>query len=180
MLLTPFAGPALLALAGILPAPTCVPMPPRAVATAVAAIHHDLTAGTLANRKGLEHSRNQGQAEQYFRTAATDFTRALAACRQLLQADLVLDEQVGPLQRDALRGRASALLNVAGLEMARTSLLAAFADVNQVLAEEPGNADALAMRRDIELVANHGCWDGVWLQTPGNAVVPAPKARAAR
>ena len=171
MMLTPFAGPALLALAGILPAPTALPPPPKAVATAVAGIQRDLAAGALANRKGLEHGR-QDLAEHWFRTAATDYTRALVASRRLLQGDAALDEQVHPLQVTALHGRANALFSVAYIEMARTSLLTALADVNLILAEEPDNATALALRRDIAIAANHDSWDGVALLPDQRLVVP--------
>jgi len=116
--------------------------------------------GQAGMRKGLNAGSSMSKALGSFRSATRDLDYAVRSCERLRKKygnDHAAD--LNYLQEQATSALTDALLHSASILTSRGSFNKALGNVNKVLARDPKNTRALAMRGRIETAANEG-WGG--------------------
>jgi len=117
--------------------------------------------------KDAEAYRDRGmQNSKSFGSANNDFQRAIRLCELVMGRaaslskshanDTVMVRELRNMDQQAGEMRTDMLLTTASLYITHGQLNAAMGNVNKVLATEPDNRQALAMRGRIEVAANSG------------------------
>lgn len=140
----------------------------------VAAIERRLAAGEANEKHALGLGRDYHEARIALHEAAADFAAAAKAVERLPAGDPTAQSLAPELARRAKEGRIKALLTVAGLEYARSNWFDALGDVDQVLALDEANGEALRLRREIEHAAARPLWPGAVVVVRQPPVVHAP------
>lgn len=124
-------------------------------------IEHRLDEAAKENQKGLESSRQFGVAYHDFLRAADYFARVTDATARLEHDNPAAPAtELAAMLRRAHDGRVTALLNGASISLASANLHDAMGLVNQVLAIDPDNPEAMSMRERIEYCANQQLYVG--------------------
>jgi len=119
--------------------------------------------GKSMHRQALLASDKAARAIGAFDQAIQAFDSAEKGAGKLMEGspdDRVLADEAHALVAEAQEYRTSSLLSQASLYVVRSNFNAATGNVNRILADDPENAQALAMRARIELAANEGDWGG--------------------
>lgn len=132
--------------------PPVDPAPTHADAQA-AKIRREIDAAVTTSRHALEHARHGASARAELADAARHFDAAERAADALGRAVPAEANVAKELHDEAKAGRTTALLGSADLELARSNLPAALADVDLVLVDDASNATAMRLRADIESAA---------------------------
>lgn len=121
------------------------------------AISEHIEDGAAENQRGLTSSKQFAVAHGHFQTAVQHFDKALRAAAVAAKGseDSQLAGQLQDLRQQASRLQTDALLNAGSVCLVRGQYNAALGHVNSVLAIDPTNADARAMRARIEVAASY-------------------------
>jgi hypothetical protein len=119
---------------------------------------------SLDRAKSMQHqalldSHRASQAINEFGAASQAFASVRREGEQLLKrspGDATLADEVKAMTEEARQNEASSLLSQASIYVVRGNFNSAMGSVNRVLADDPENSQALAMRARIELAANEG------------------------
>lgn len=180
-----FARVAFVALAAALPAQDHA-ADPRAPDAPFATIRREIASAAADDRRGLESSRHYSLARSAFQAAAAHYGDAERAADTLLHQGKADAATARNLRDEAKAGRIRALLSSADLELIRSDLVAAAADVDAALAEDANDRNAMRLRSTIEIAAGRTAWNDSLLLPgalrPWPAVPPhrVPHDRAAR
>jgi hypothetical protein len=116
--------------------------------------------------RGLNAGSSMSKALNSFGNAIRDLDNALRACDRLHKEygnEGTFTADLNYLHEQAQKSLTEALLNSASIYTARGSFNNALGNVNKILAYDPNNTRALAMRGRIESAANEGWgWGGGW------------------
>ena len=156
--------------AAISPDPGKPKEPPAAAAKAEAAakqvtapIERRIAAAQRELQQGLMTSKSFGTANTHFMNAKNQLEaaqRAITAAERRRGVDGVLVEKLGELERRTDSALIQTLLDAGSIALVRGQFSTALGHVNHVLAIDPGNEDARAMRARIEISANESATGG--------------------
>lgn len=144
---------------------------PRAEAS-LAKIRREIATATVTSRRALEGARHGAAARAELADAARRFDAAEKAADALGRTAPTMATVAKELHDEAQAGRATALLGSADLELARSNLAAALADVDLVLVDDPSNATAMRLRADIENAAAAAARDNQMLLVVASRPMP--------
>lgn len=120
-------------------------------------LHTGMDRGRAARRKGMLNSKQPSAALSAFDRAIREFEGVERRAESLVRKnpdDEALDQDLDSLTKEARGYVASTLLDQASVHLMRGQINEAMGRVNRVLAVEPKNRQALAMRGRIEIAAN--------------------------
>ncbi|MEM6673328.1 MAG: hypothetical protein AAF726_10830 [Planctomycetota bacterium] len=124
-------------------------------------IHKDLKKGAELRRKGLLNSKKRGAAKKDLDKAVKEFESAVERIDGLDEkaaGNSALREELDQLRAKGVMGWQDSLLAGASLDLAQGKFHDAMASVNTILADDPKNKEALAMRARIEVAENDWGW----------------------
>ncbi len=110
-------------------------------------------------QRGLNAGSSMSKALGNFKSATRDLDQAVRASEQLRKQygnEARYSSDITYVHEQATRSLTDALLHSASIQTSRGSFNAALGNVNRVLAMDPNNTRALAMRGRIEVAANEG------------------------
>jgi hypothetical protein len=138
--------------------------PQELAARAVAPIERSLSAGVAENRLGMLTSRHPGTAAGHFTTAHRHLQVAQVRLTRVGRdhgSEPVYQERLQDLQARITSADGQSLLNLGSISLLRGQHSKALGFANEVLAGDPDNAEAKAMKARIELAANQTApWGG--------------------
>ena len=115
-------------------------------------------------QEGLNAGSSMSKALTSFRRANQNLERAVRGCDRLKETygnDARYTGDINYLREQATNSLTNSLLHSASILTTRGSFNAALGNVNKILARDPKNTRALAMRGRIESAANEGWgWGG--------------------